>query len=169
MRYAALAALAMLSACMGGDSAMVLSDPPDLNPGGGQGGAIDQPDGPLGHAGFAILLNDERAAGGVAVVREHPLLNQAAQLHAEDMVAHDYLSHTDRDGGRARDRVAAVGYDWDFIAENIAQGFGSNAAVMEAWMASPGHAENIMDPRAEDFGLGLEGETWVLLLGSQFD
>jgi uncharacterized protein YkwD len=83
------------------------------------------------------------------------------------MVANGYLSHTGLDGSTAADRVLEVGYDYTFVAENIAQGFRSEATVMDAWMNSPGHAANIVDPRAVDFGLAREQDTWVLLLGAQ--
>lgn len=168
MRNWPLLALPLLAACMGGAQPIVLSQGPDI----GGGGGIVVPDpvtGALGHESFALLLNDTRAEGGIRVVAENGLLTLAAQGHATDMVENSYISHTDLVGGRAPQRVEAVGYNWDFIAENIAQGYSSETAVMDAWMASPGHRDNIMDDRAEEFGLGLEGSTWVLLLGSQAD
>lgn len=120
-----------------------------------------------GSESFAAILNDER--GGVQLVPVQPdaRLTEAAQSHAEDMVENDYLSHTSLDGSTVADRALAAGYDYAVIAENIAQGYYSEAAVMEAWMDSPGHAANILDPRVEDFGLGLEEDTWVLMLGSE--
>lgn len=121
----------------------------------------------LGHASFGVLLNDTRGGFSVLPVVENDLLHQAAALHAEDMVENNYLSHTDLDGGSAGDRVLAVGYDYSFVAENIAQGFSSQDSVMDAWMNSPGHRQNILDPRAVEFGIAQEDTTWVLLLGSQ--
>jgi len=168
MRIWVFLALPMLSACMGGMQALVLSGAPDI--GGAAGGITVVPEpvtGDLGHVSFSLLLNDERAAGGIREVAANPLLSRAAQSHAVDMVENSYFSHTDLEGGRASDRVEAVGYDWDFIAENLAQGFGTERSVIDAWMASPGHRDNIMDARAEEFGLGREDSTWVLLLGRQ--
>jgi len=168
MRLRALLALPLLAACSGGGLPTILGDvsvieggTPGLEPGG-------PGTGPLGHAGFALLLNDVRAEGGIRMVTQNAILTGTAQDHAQDMVRNDYLSHTDLDGGRAGDRVLAAGYDWDFIAENIAQGFTDDAAVMAAWMGSASHRDNILDGRADEFGIGLDGTTWVLLLGHQF-
>jgi uncharacterized protein YkwD len=148
---------------------VVLSDS-ELSEGGG-GGLIDFPviEQPVSHESFALLLNSERGAAGAIAVTEDPRLTLAAQAHAQDMVDNNYLSHTDLTGGRVGDRALAAGYDWNFIAENIAAGFNSNAAVVDAWMTSPGHAENMVDVRAEDFGLGRVSNTWVLMLGREFD
>lgn len=120
-----------------------------------------------GSESFAVLLNDERGGLNLVAVVPERRLTEAAQSHAEDMATNNYLSHTALDGSSAADRALEVGYDYTFIAENIAQGFYSEQAVMEAWMNSPGHAANILDGRAEDFGLGLDGDTWVLMLGAE--
>ena len=121
----------------------------------------------LGHQSFGILLNDTRGGFDVLPVVHNDLLTEAATLHARDMVENDYLSHTDLDGGTVGDRVLEVGYDYSFVAENIAQGFTTQESVMDAWMGSPGHRSNILDPRAAEFGIAQEDTTWVLLLGSQ--
>jgi len=170
MYLRALLALPLLAACGGGGGApTVLGDVSviegglSVDDGPGFPGA-----GPLGHDGFVLLLNDERAQGGIRAVAQNAILTSVAQDHAEDMIARDYLSHTDPEGGRAGDRARAAGYDWDFVAENIAQGFATDDAVMAAWMGSPSHRDNILDPRADEFGIGLEGSTWVLLLGHEY-
>ena len=113
--------------------------------------------------------NDERSASGVIELTQDSRLSAAAEAHAVDMVDNNYLSHTDLTGGGPGDRAAAVGYDWNLIAENIAQGFYSNAAVIDAWMNSPGHRANMLDARIEDFGIARVDSTWVLMLGREFD
>lgn len=125
------------------------------------------PDADIGTESFAAILNDERGELTLVPVQPDARLTDAAQTHAEDMADNNYLSHTGLDGSSVGDRALEAGYDYAFIAENIAQGFYSEEAVMAAWMNSPGHAANILDDRAEDFGLGLEDDTWVLMLGSE--
>lgn len=170
MRRWTLFALPLLTACMGAGNPVVLSN--GMPDGGREPGSVTTPPpvgGPLGHDGFALLLNDERTGAGVVAVMEDSRLSLAAQSHAQDMVSNRYLSHTDLTGGSPGDRALAAGYDWDFIAENIARGFSTESGVMSAWMDSPGHRDNIVDPRAEDFGLGRVENTWVLMLGREFD
>jgi uncharacterized protein YkwD len=165
MRKGALLALPFLAACMGSLTPEVMSDGSDSP----RPGIIGTPpeDGFLGHVSFDLLLNDTRGLRGVSEVSENAALNRAASDHARDMVRHNYLSHTGRNGSTPGDRAAAAGYDWDYISENIARGFTTEEGVMNGWMASPSHRDNILDPRAEDFGLGRVDNTWVLMLGSQ--
>jgi uncharacterized protein YkwD len=168
MQRWAVFGLTLLAACSGGGGQVVLSGGPEFPTDGG--GIISTPDsGPLGHESFALLINDVRAENGVAIVMENTMLNAAASAHAQDMVDNNYLAHTNLDGMTPGDRATAAGYDWDFMAENIAQGFFTEGSVVDAWMNSPGHRDNMVDPRPQEFGLGRDGSTWVLMLGSPDD
>ncbi len=160
--------LPLLAACMSGSSEEVLSESEVNNLPGGDIISNPPDDSFTGNVSFTLLLNDERAAGGVMELTQNPFLTEAAGDHAQDMVSNDYLSHTGLKGSSPGDRAEAAGYNWDFMAENIAAGFETETGVMNGWMASEGHRDNILDPRAEDFGLGRVGDTWVLMLGSEF-
>lgn len=168
MRALILLAVLPLSACMTVvPMGQVVLDSVATNGSPSQFGSSQNQNPDVGTESFGVLVNNERGELELVPVVEHELLTEAAQLHAEDMVENNYLSHTSLDGSTPVDRVLAVGYDYAFIAENIAQGFVTEEAVIEAWMDSPGHAANILDPRAADFGLGVEDDTWVLLLGDE--
>ncbi|MDX1756127.1 MAG: CAP domain-containing protein [Marinobacter sp.] len=71
----------------------------------------------------------------------------AARSHSIDMATNNFFSHTGSDGRRVSHRVDDTGYEWSVVGENIAAGFDSVGEVMEGWLDSPGHCENIMDPR----------------------
>lgn len=116
---------------------------------------------------FDMLLNGERGLFSVGHVVEHDLLSSASQAYAADMHEHDYFSHTGRDGSSAGDRATRAGYEWSYISENLASGYTSEEGVVDAWMKSPGHRANMLDDRARDFGIGREGDIWVLMLGAQ--
>ena len=73
-------------------------------------------------------------------------LQQAATAHSQDMETRNYFSHTGADGSTPAQRITATGYSWYSIGENIAAGFPSAATVIDAWMASDGHCENLMNP-----------------------
>ncbi len=75
-------------------------------------------------------------------------LNQAAAAHAGDMSQHHKLSHAGSDGSTVALRVKSHGYTYLHVGENVADGQESVNEVMRAWMASPGHRENILG----DFG-----------------
>jgi uncharacterized protein YkwD len=80
-------------------------------------------------------------------------LTQASLVHSDDMVVHNYFSHTGSDGSGADQRATAAGYIWQSLGENIAAGQPSVAVVMAAWMASPGHCANIMHASFRDIGV----------------
>lgn len=169
MRPWPLLALTTLAACMGGDSPEVLSGDDITRPSPGVDVINNPPrDDIQDSPSFTLLLNDARVAGGVLELTQNAALTDAASAHALDMETNNYLSHTGLDGSTPGDRALEAGYNYDYISENIARGFETEQGVMDGWMASEGHRENILDPRAEDFGLGRVDDTWVLMLGSEF-
>lgn len=162
--------LAFLTACSSGGSGgrVIVSSGAEYSAERGRITALPDSAAPL-HQSFALLINAARAENGVAMLRENAALNAAAGAHARDMVDNDYLAHVNPDGKSPGDRATAADYDWDFMAENIARGYVTESTVVQAWMTSPGHRDNMVDPRPTDFGLGREGSTWVLILGSPGD
>jgi uncharacterized protein YkwD len=81
------------------------------------------------------------------------LLRRAAEVHAQDMLQHNYFAHQGSDGSAPAQRVAATGYRELLVGENIASGPPSAAQAAAGWLASPEHCENIMDPRFSDTGI----------------
>lgn len=82
-------------------------------------------------------------------------VGRAAQLHSEYMAAEGEMTHVGPPGlETAGARVSAQGYSWTYVSENVAVGYADAAAVMAGWLSSPGHCRNIMNPDAEDVGMG---------------
>ncbi|MGW0812926.1 sigma-70 family RNA polymerase sigma factor [Streptomyces viridiviolaceus] len=106
------------------------------------------------------VTNTERAKAGCGPVTLDDRLARAAQLHSEDMSAHDYFSHTGRNGSSFADRAEAQGHPSPG-AENIAQGQNSAASVMQAWMDSPGHRANILNCSLKTLGVGVVTSDWT--------
>ncbi|MGC0407214.1 uncharacterized protein YkwD/stress response protein SCP2 [Streptomyces sp. SAI-195] len=116
------------------------------------------------------LTNRERAGAGLPALAVDARLTVAAQAHSADMVARDFYSHTDPDGGKPWDRAAAAGATRRTVGENIACGQRSPADVVEGWMNSPGHRANILKADFTHIGVGLAGggragTYWTQLLG----
>jgi uncharacterized protein YkwD len=101
------------------------------------------------------LVNVERAKAGCNALTIDSRLAAAANAHSADMAANNYFSHTGRNGSQVSDRVEAAGYRWRAVAENIAKGQPTPAAVMQAWMNSSGHRANILNCRYRNIGIGL--------------
>jgi uncharacterized protein YkwD len=108
------------------------------------------------------LLNGERADHGLAPLAGNEQLGAAASAYAQDLVAGSYFSHTGRDGSDVRERIARTGYlrsgrGWA-IGENLAWGTGALAtpgSIVQAWMNSPGHRANILNPSYREIGIGV--------------
>jgi uncharacterized protein YkwD len=87
-------------------------------------------------------------------LRPNALLRVAAEMHAQDMVSHDYFAHQGSDGSTPAQRVSATGYRYQLVGENIAAGPETAAEAVAGWLASPAHCDNIMDPRFSESGVG---------------
>jgi uncharacterized protein YkwD len=127
---------------------------PDLAPGPDSLGAIAE--------ATLCLLNGERADRGLGPLGLNAQLSAAAGAYAQDLVAGSYFSHTGRDGSDLRTRVARTGYLRDdrgwALGENLAWGTGSlgtPGSIMAAWMNSPGHRDNILNPAFREIGIGV--------------
>ena len=116
------------------------------------------------------LVNQQRAAQRLPLLRVDPVLQAAAQSHSADMVGQNYFDHVAPTGIGLLDRVLAAGYvvvagvlD---VAENIATGSGALAtpsSTVAAWMASPGHRANILNRAYAAAGIGVVAASPALL------
>ncbi len=126
--------------------------------------AIAEPAGELS-ASIAPDVNAYRQANGQAALSADARLARAAQVHANDMSAQGYFSHTGRDGSSVGDRVKAQGYGFCFVAENIAQGQQGALQALAGWQRSEGHRKNLLNGNATQFGMAQKDGYWVMVLG----
>ncbi|WKX69197.1 sigma-70 family RNA polymerase sigma factor [Streptomyces sp. XD-27] len=105
------------------------------------------------------LVNAERAKAGCAPVRPNDQLTTAAQRHSDDMAARHYFDHTEPDGSGPGERITAAGYQWQTYGENIAAGQQSPRTVMDSWMNSPGHRQNILNCDVTEIGVGVTDDS----------
>jgi uncharacterized protein YkwD len=110
------------------------------------------------------LVNQRRGVGASCGGTPYPAvpalsmngnLRDAARAHSQDMASQNYFSHTSLDGRTFDQRIHNAGYSGAFpLGENIAAGQSTPAAVVDAWMASPGHCTNIMSNGFRSIGVG---------------
>lgn len=108
----------------------------------------------------------------VGPVRLNELLTTAAQGHAEDMAAGQFLAHEGSDGSMPADRATRAGYSFSVIGENVAVGYDTPPEVVAGWIDSDGHCNNLMNGGFEEMGVGyaisVTGEPyWAQLFGTQ--
>ena len=120
---------------------------PTTKPRGGSGTAEAQ---------VLALTNQERAKAGCGPLRTNRALTNAAEAHASDMVDQHYFAHDSLDGRSPFDRMKAAGFKGGAMAENIAVGYSTPAAVMQGWMNSPGHRQNILNCTYTMIGIGYD-------------
>ncbi len=134
------------------------------------GGSFDTPQtSPTGDMAVLFqLVNQARATSRSCGTKSMPAadpvdwdsnLADAARLHAKDMADNDYFEHDSLDGRTFVDRIEASAYEGYPGGENIAMGFQSAQAVLQGWLNSPGHCQNLMDPDFVDMGLGFASRT----------
>ena len=101
------------------------------------------------------LTNLARRNVGLPPLKNCPQLHTAARAHSQDMADNDYFGHTGSDGSTLADRINAAGYvGWVTAGENIAAGYTSPESVMEGWLNSTVHMENIYSQLYREIGVG---------------
>lgn len=107
------------------------------------------------------IINQRRTAEGLSPLAMDRQLTEAAMTRAAELVVE--FNHT-RPCGLSCFSVCQKAY-----GENIAYGYQSSVAVMDAWMSSTGHRNNIMKPGYESVGIGCFYHAgvyyWVQLFG----
>jgi uncharacterized protein YkwD len=104
------------------------------------------------------LVNQHRASMGLTQLQTTTPLTNAAVWKSRHMAFYRYMAHNDPAPPVARgvgDRLLVCGYPANSAGwgENIAYGYGSAASVMQGWLNSPGHRQNIENPSHRAIGV----------------
>jgi uncharacterized protein YkwD len=100
------------------------------------------------------LVNQERAKVGADPLKINEQLDLAADQNTLDQASMNKMSHTGSNGSNMGARIKNAGYVFSSAGENVAYGFGDAAAVMNGWMNSEGHRQNILNPNYKEIGIG---------------
>ncbi|GGX84373.1 CAP domain-containing protein [Streptomyces minutiscleroticus] len=101
------------------------------------------------------LTNAERAKAGCSALKRNAALGDAAQRHSADMAKHHFVGHDGSSGSTMTSRAETAGYTgWRALAENVAGGQRTAAAVVKAWMKSPDHRANVVNCSLKHIGVG---------------
>lgn len=102
---------------------------------------------------FVNLLNQHRAANGLAALTISANLTRSATWMATDMANGNYFGHTDSLGRNSSQRASDCGYAWG-VWENLYAGNGSGSAAFNAWKGSASHNSNMLEPSLRQVGVG---------------
>ncbi|HAL16299.1 MAG TPA: CAP domain-containing protein [Anaerolineaceae bacterium] len=108
------------------------------------------------------LVNIERVNAGLPPLKRNDQLDLAVRDHTRDLVEDDYFAHDTMDwvdgtltsvcGPFTRMNLYYTG--WSNAGENLAAGYSTPEAVVQGWMASTGHRDNILNPKFKEIGVG---------------
>ena len=144
------------------------------------GGQSDQPTAPSNQSGsgsantqdadnqsfeeqVAALVNEQRAANGLQPLTLSTELSNAARIKSQDMHDNHYFAHESPTYGSPFDMLKSLGISYRSAGENIAMGYATPEAVMNAWMNSSGHRANILNASYTQIGVGYvaDGNYWT--------
>ena len=114
------------------------------------------------------LLNQERSKAGVPALKLSDKLTNIAYTKAKDMADKNYFSHESPTYGSPFDMLKQFGVSYSYAGENIAAGQKTAEEVMNSWMNSSGHRQNILNKNYTELGVGFYrggqyGTEWVQL------
>ena len=109
------------------------------------------------------LVNVERAKYGLAPLTEDALLTRTARMKSQDMRDRGYFDHNSPTYGTPFQLMKSQGVTYRTAGENIAMGYRTPEAVVNAWMNSSGHRANILNASYTRIGVGYvaEGSYWT--------
>ncbi|HLC89804.1 MAG TPA: CAP domain-containing protein [Patescibacteria group bacterium] len=115
------------------------------------------------------LVNQSRAEEGVEPVSENQILLASARLKAQDMIFKNYFAHDSPDGRKPWQWINRAQYDYVYAGENLAMDFTTAESVHEAFLKSPSHQRNILNPKYKEIGIAvlngeLNGHKTILLV-----
>ncbi|PAB60441.1 SafA/ExsA family spore coat assembly protein [Anaeromicrobium sediminis] len=101
------------------------------------------------------LVNVERSKNGLPALKANWQLSRCARYKSQDMINKNYFSHQSPTYGSPFKMMESFGLRFSSAGENIAKGQRTPQAVMNAWMNSPGHRNNILSKTYTEIGVGL--------------
>lgn len=105
------------------------------------------------------LTNNERKSKDLPPLVFNQQLSKAALLKGTNMLEKDYWAHNAPDGTTPWKFIKEVNYDYVYAGENLARGFTNSEDIIEAWIDSPTHRDNMFSQNYRDIGFAvLEGE-----------
>ncbi len=106
------------------------------------------------------LTNKERESHNLQKLKQSSLLNLAAYLKAEDMKTKNYFDHYSSEGTSPWYWFDIVDYDYLYAGENLAIYFNDSGKVINAWMESPTHRDNILKKEYTEIGVATINGTY---------
>lgn len=128
------------------------------------------------------LVNQERARANIPALKRNTALDQAAKMKAQDELSNNYFSHISPTGLDSWYWFRKADYSFRHAGENLAntqrnystlrnpnrtkQVLKSSQDIVLAWMQSPSHRANILNPKYTETGTAVVGRYVVQMFGT---
>ena len=103
--------------------------------------------------------NIQRQNNGLPALKFNSILSESATNKAKDMFSQNYWAHTSPSGTTPWDFFKEVGYNYSVAGENLARDFYDTESLMNGWMNSPTHKDNIINSKYQEIGIGVVNGT----------
>lgn len=118
-------------------------------------------------------INITRQQHGLSALQDDGNLMNAAQEYAQTLSNIGDISHIGPNGDKPGERARVSGYEWGFIAENLASGQDTPVITVQDWLKSPSHRDALLHVDPVHIGVGHVSnpndpnykEYWVMLVG----
>ena len=123
------------------------------------------------------MTNQARRAKGLPPFIKDAELTQVARAFSDDMLVRRFFDHTTPDGvsfderisDRYRHRVRLMGENiWYASGYNLGKIQQVAKEIVDDWMSSPGHRENILDPKFTHLGVGVSARHHTIRATQEF-
>ena len=115
------------------------------------------------------LVNEIRAENGLKALTYDWELSRVARFKSQDLKDNNYFAHNSPIYGTPFQMIRNFGISYRSAGENIAKGYATPQAVVNAWMNSSGHRANILNAGYTRIGVGYVagGSYWTQMFISK--
>ncbi len=102
-----------------------------------------------------VEINQIRKENKLTQLQNSPELQKAAKQKTLDMISNKYFSHTSPNNKKWSKFIKDEGYDYIYAGENLAKDYENSKEIIAAWIQSPSHKANILNPEYVDTGIAV--------------
>jgi len=111
---------------------------------------------PFSESEVIKITNEARKQAGLPALSPDQRLAAAARDKLHDMKLREYFSHQAPDGEQPWGWFEKNGYLFVYAGENLAVNFTDAESLIQAWLASPSHKKNLLNPEFKNIGVSVE-------------
>ena len=101
------------------------------------------------------VINQTRQQHGLKELTQNQLLTKAAEAKAANLFEEQYFQHTSHSGKIFSDFIKNSNYSANRLGENLAKNITQAKVLIQSWLDSAPHRENLLNPYFQEIGLSV--------------